>query len=72
MKTKATAKKFKLSKNKIRSAIKKTASEYRKTPGQLANKNDNSSKESAIEPDIAAKTAKRFLRKNAELFERLC
>ena len=69
---KATPKKFKPSKNKIRSLIKKTASDYRKTLGQLSNKDDNFSEESAIDLDIAAKTAKRFMKKNAELLKRLC
>jgi len=72
MKTKATAKKFKPSKNKIRSAIKKTASDYRKTLGQLSNKDDNPSEEWAIDSHTAAKSAKRFIEKNAELFKRLC
>jgi hypothetical protein len=72
MKTKATAKKFKPSKNKIRSTIKKTASDYRKTLCQLSNKDDNPSAEPAIDFDIAVTSAKRFMKRNAELFKRLC
>jgi hypothetical protein len=55
MKTKTTAKKFKPSKNKIRSAIKKTVSDYRKTLGQLSNMDDDRSEESAIDSDTAEK-----------------
>lgn len=72
MKTNATTKKFKPSKNKIRSAIKKTVSDYRKTLGQLSNKDDNPSDDSAIDCGIAATTAKRLIKTNAELFKRLC
>ena len=67
MKTKTAGETFTPSKNKIRSAIKKTANDYRKTLGQLSNMDNDRWEESAIDSDTAAKTAKRFIKKNAEL-----
>lgn len=72
MKTKTTAEKFKLSKTEIRSAIKKTASDYCKTLSQLSNIDDDRCEESAVDSDTAARTAKRFIKKSAQLFKRLC